>query len=127
VSVWDAAYIQRLGLQKTFANVWARNERGEITIRQAHDQCDAAVARKVASDRAREARAFAAARADAAEENAKRKARAVANSQKAKEWRAGVAKIMAEVRRREAARKPRFRVPAISRPINPLDGERLWA
>jgi len=123
VSVWDAAYIQRLGLQKTFAAVWARNERGEITIRQAHDQCDAAVKGKLAAEerrRLRQSQIF-------AREHAARRAAKAANSKKAREWRAGVAKIMAEVRRREAAAKPRFRVPAISRRINPLDGERLWA
>lgn len=46
-----------------------------------------------------------------------------------KAWRAGVAQIMAEVRRREIERngKPRFRVEAISAPANPLNGMRLWA
>lgn len=44
-------------------------------------------------------------------------------------WQAGVKTIMEEVRRREAAMRPRIRVPAISaryNPRNPLDGERLW-
>lgn len=42
-----------------------------------------------------------------------------------KEWQAGVAKIMAEVRRREAERA--LPEPPFYSSDNPLDGERLWS
>jgi len=48
----------------------------------------------------------------------------LATRAKKKEWREGVAKIMAEVRRREAARA--LPEPPFYNSENPLDGERLW-
>lgn len=109
MSVHDPYYIQKLGLLDRFQSIWAANERGEITIRQAHDQCDAAVRSSQAAERERLERPYREARQRmrASVEKAK------ITRAKTKEWREGVAKIMAEMRRREAMQKPRYRVPAI--------------
>lgn len=51
----------------------------------------------------------------------------IARHERRKAWRAGVAKIMAEVRRREAERARLNPEPPYYSSDNPLDGERLWA
>lgn len=109
--------VERFGLHEEFAAIWARYDREELTIRQAHIECCNAIN----AARHREERPYLEAmrRQRVAAEKAKIKRK------KTKEWRAGVAKIMAEVRRREAERGLTDTLCFAS--DNPLDGERLWA
>ena len=101
--------------------IWARYIRGELTIRQLNIEEANAANAALAPERERLEREHQA-------NIAKWKAsvvRGVETRRKRKEWREGVAKIMAEVRRREAARA--LPEPPIYTSDNPLDGERLWA
>jgi len=56
-----------------------------------------------------------------------RRAAVIERKERRDAWRAGVAKIMAEVRRREAERARLNPEPPYYSSDNPLDGERLWA
>jgi len=112
-------------LEAALAAIWESHARGELTIKEA--RAKASWARTEAyvppDDLVRRRREFLEYRA--------RRSRALAAVEKGratkakrKEWREGVARIMAEVRRREAialASKPHFYSSD-----NPLDGSRLW-
>jgi hypothetical protein len=67
--------------------------------------------------------------AEAADEKrrAAQRIKTAERKERQKVWRAGVARIMAEVRRREAERARLNPEPHYYSSDNPLDGERLWA
>jgi hypothetical protein len=117
-------------LREKHAEIWARNERGEITIRQAKEECasfarefyglrreldahpqaalfalDNPPASSSVDDIMRRDRAMLDAYyAQYKREAAERAARVAEKAEARKAWRVGVAKIMAEVRRRETVR-----------------------
>lgn len=61
------------------------------------------------------------------ERRAAQRLKAAERNERRRVWRAGVAKIMAEVRRREAERVRLHPEPPFYSSDNPLDGMRLWA